>query len=94
MNKYQLEDRIEKLLRVYRYTRDNNIGLSVGQRICLTMERAACMRAVSKIKELGHETAVPTYRIPAELNEKVEFIDNQAQRYDRDHKERIAQASR
>ena len=77
MNKTQLQERIDLLLRVYCYTRHNNY-LRTGQRICLTMERAACMRAIDVIKEKQILTALPKYRLPAALNNKVMFLAQKA----------------
>jgi hypothetical protein len=78
MNRMQLENRIEVLLRVYRYTRNTKM-LSTGQRICLTMERAACMRAIDLIKETQITVAVPKYTLPVELHSKVQFLNQKAQ---------------
>lgn len=77
MNKYQLQERIDLLLMVYRYTRYNNY-LTTGQRICLTMERAACMRAIDVIKEKQLPNALPKYSLPTALNNKVMFLAQKA----------------
>lgn len=77
MNQTQLEERIDMLLRVYRYTRCSK-ELTTGQRICLTMERAACMRAVDVIKETGATIALPKYTLPQALNNKVLFLNQRA----------------
>jgi len=73
MNKSQIIERIDLLLDVYRWSLRGNRGLSAGQRICLTMERAKLMAALDEIAE-GSGTAMPTYTIPAHLEEKVQHI--------------------
>jgi hypothetical protein len=42
------------------------------------MERAACMRAIDVIKEKNIPTAIPKYRLPAALNNKVMFLAQKA----------------
>lgn len=90
MKAYELQQRIDTLLRVYRYTREH-AGLTTGQRICLTLERVACMRALSKIKELGYTEAVPAYQVPDHLEQRIAFLEPKALQYEK-HQEHAYKA--
>lgn len=89
MNFYEIEDRLNTLMLVYSYTRDH-AGLTIGQRICLTMERVACMRALDKIREQGYTEVTLTYQIPEALNEKVKFLRPKAIEYERHQARSVA----
>ncbi len=78
MNENQLRQRIALLIRVYKISRVYK-ALSTSQRICLTMERVACMHALDVIGEKGVVYATPKYTLPPALNDKVMFIAQQAE---------------
>lgn len=62
-------NRIHTLSWVYAWASANDKILSVGQRICLTQERAAWLRVLS-----ADATAKPFYTIPQHLEDKVAEI--------------------
>jgi len=70
MTRNQIHQRIDNLINVHSWTNHNNQILSVGQRICLTQERAALMYLL----EMYDTTLQPKYTIPMHLETKVQEV--------------------
>lgn len=70
MTKIEITDRIDLLITVQEWSKTNNT-LTIGQRICISQERAALMRCLDYINEYERPSAEPGYTLPRHLNEKV-----------------------
>lgn len=75
MNLEEINDRMDLLEGVQRWSKLNNT-LSAGQRICISQERAALMRARNVINEENVHQAKPSYTLPPELNAKVLHLND------------------
>ena len=74
MTKEQILDRIELLRDVFSWSLQHNRGLSVGQRICLSQERASLMRCLDQLNENQDFKVYPSYCLPLRVEEKVQHI--------------------
>ncbi len=70
MSKTQILNRINDLILAHAWSNHNNQILSIGQRICLSQERAALMECL----EIYHFGVKPRYTIPQHLENKVQEI--------------------
>lgn len=70
MTKSQLLERIGFLRDIQAWSLEHNRGLTEGERICISQERAALMNLIDGI---SNETAT-YYAIPFKLEEKVQGI--------------------
>lgn len=78
MTKAVIIHRLNVLLDVTRWSIDNKGGLTPGQRICVSQERAALMHCLDEISETKQSApdVRPRYQIPAHLEAKVQHIYN------------------
>lgn len=73
MNKVQLQKRFDTLGYILKVSR--NLGyFNTGQRTCLSMERAAILRAQDVIDLGDAESATPHYTIPPHLEKKCQQV--------------------
>jgi len=79
MNLEEINDRMELLEEVQRWSKYNDT-LTAGQRICISQERAALMRARNVINEENVHQTSPSYTLPPELNAKVRHLYDLMQR--------------
>lgn len=68
-----LLQRIEDLRNVAAWSSEHG-GLTSGQRICLHQERAGCLRQVAAIENDSPYQGIEGYKIPVQLEEKVQHI--------------------
>lgn len=68
-----LPQRIETLQNVIAWSRENG-GLKTGQRICIHQEIAGCLKQIAAIENDSPYQWMETYKIPKDLEEKVQHI--------------------
>ena len=73
MNFKELNKRLDILQDVFAYTLLNG-GLNVGQRICLSQERAAILVCIETLNYDLTERITPSYQLPDHLENKVQVI--------------------
>ncbi len=73
MKKDIILDRINLLKSVQEWSKTNQT-LTIGQRICLSQERAAQMRCLDYLNENPKAAVVPKYELPRHLEEKVQHL--------------------
>lgn len=75
MHVQKINSRVELLRDVFAFSLGTKRTLNIGQRICLSQERAAQLKS-KRIFEERNEIVTPTYVLPLQLEQKVQEIAN------------------
>jgi len=71
--KIDLLDRISDLKKVTGWSMEHG-GFTSGQRICISQERAGCLKQITAIENCSPYQGIAGYKIPEHLEEKVHHI--------------------